>query len=130
MTPFILDEAGRTALKQIVEYGRKHPYREGTMKAIVEGRYAPAGDNEKRSCVLPINFKIVYSLEEHPGGNWCHHLSVSGGAKGKVPSLPMVEMVMAEIGFKGNVTKQYNVWLEDIDDGEKAVNILGPAEAP
>jgi hypothetical protein len=100
------------------------------MQAMMEGRVPVAGDNEQRTCFLPINFKIVYSLEEHPNGTWCHHLSVSGGAKGKVPSVPMIEMVMAEIGFKSNIGNQYRVWLEELDDGEKAVNVLGPAESP
>jgi hypothetical protein len=91
----------------------------------MEGRVQPAGDNDERSCVLPVNFRIVYSLEEHPCG-WCHHISVSGGAKGKVPSIAMVKMVMKEIGFKGDLKDQHSVWMEDLDNGEKAVNILGP----
>lgn len=128
MTPFLLDQAGIAELQRIREYGKQHPYREGTLRAIMEGRAQVAGDNDKRSCVLPVNFKIVYSLEEHPCG-WCHHISISGGAPGKVPSIPMVEMVMKEIGFKGGARQQYSVWMEDLDDGEKAVNILGPAEA-
>jgi hypothetical protein len=131
MTPFILDPAGIAELHRIRDYARKHPYREGAMKALVEGRGNPPGDNAGFSCVLPLAFRIVLTLEEHQNSTWAYHLSVSViGKPDRLPTIPMVEMVMKEIGFKGTINDQYNVWIEDLPGVGKAINVLGPAEAP
>ena len=74
---------------------------------------------------IPVGFRAVYSIEEHPIG-WCRHLSVSVSTKNRVPSVPAVEMIMHEFGFKGTITEQLNVWLEDTEP--KAANVLALLE--
>ena len=121
--PFILDDKGMAELRRIKANAEANPVSRETLKAMMEGMVDPVGDHEEYSCVLPVGFKIVYSIEEQPCGK-CRHLSVrvQGGRNNRVPNEHMVGMVMKELGFKREVRECLKVWLDE--EPVKCVNVL------
>ena len=75
---------------------------------------------------LPISYTVTFSVESgHPAG-LCRHLSMSGARRsGKAPTPEAIWMVAELLGFQGTL-KACTQWMEDIGDGDKAVNIIQP----
>jgi hypothetical protein len=77
-----------------------------------------------RHMVFPGGYRAAYSIEEQPAG-LCSHLSISvmGRAeKGKTPSPEAIKMIAEAFGVP--FPDGANVWLEEFDPGEYAVNIV------
>ena len=70
---------------------------------------------------VPIGFHVTYSQENQPPG-LCHHLSVSIDRADKMPHPETVEMILQEFGMEP-IAQSINVWIEDVDDVTKAINI-------
>jgi len=117
--PLIIDEQVLGFIKRVSDHAEANRIDFQNMKAIAESIQKPVGDNDNYVCYLPVGFRVVYSIEEHPLG-WCRHLSVSVDTVGKMPSIPAVEMIMREFGFTGTINDQLNVWVEK----ERAINVL------
>jgi hypothetical protein len=78
-------------------------------------------DDEARVEINKVNFPTMEKMmsgEVDPVG--CRHLSVSVGARHKLPNIPAVELIMKEFGFSGDIHDCLNVWIED----ERAINVI------
>lgn len=75
----------------------------------------------------PWPFFVTFSVENgHPVGT-CRHMSMSILREGRVPHLDAVGMVAKVMGFAGdNPLETCHVWIEDLSDGGKAVNVVQP----
>lgn len=72
----------------------------------------------------PYAFYVTYSVEDgHPVGR-CRHLSMSIDREGRVPSTAAVWMVAGDFGFTGELCTCEAIWVEDLSDGGKAVNLV------
>ena len=121
--PLAIDEQIRGFIKRVINYAGENRVTLSMMKEIAAGKRPPIGDNRNYVCYIPVGFRAAYSIEEHSGG-WFKHLSVSVSTKRRVPNIPTIEMLLVEFGFKGTINDQYNVYLEDIGEEEKAVNVM------
>lgn len=73
----------------------------------------------------PWPFFVTFSIENgHPAGT-CRHMSMSIMRDGRVPHPAGVWMVAEEMGFSGGL-EACRVWIEDLSDGGKAINIVQP----
>ena len=52
-------------------------------------------------------------------------MSMSSRRRGRAPTPEAVWMICEELGFVGSI-QQCRVWLEDMQDGDKAVNVAQP----
>jgi hypothetical protein len=127
MTIFYIDEAAEQELRALAERAAAKVipltsliHAVEMMKAGTPIRLVPAD----QTIMLPTGFLVTYSVEEQPGGKM-RHLSMSSPASGRAPIEAACEMVMEHLGFRTRM-RSCQVWLEDLPDGEKAINILGP----
>lgn len=99
--PLVIDDTKVANLKAFAE---AHPIFMNELIEIAEGRKQPVGDREGYSLDLPVNFKIVFSIEEHPQKNgrgtiWFKHMSMSLAIPGRCPSVSAVSLVCERLGF-------------------------------
>jgi hypothetical protein len=75
-----------------------------------------------QTIMLPVAYFVTFSIETgHPSGV-ARHMSMSVKREGRAPLPEAVWMVAQELGFVGGLA-QCAVWLENLSDGGKAVNI-------
>jgi hypothetical protein len=91
---------------------------------IKNGQAMVVGNRKEHRCVVPDNFRIVYSVEEHPlkdgsGFAKLRHASISVPDKGKLPNPHACEMIIMELGYKNRFLE----CMVDIEEG-RAVNII------
>lgn len=125
MRPLMFGEEQKKEVARVMEFAEKHAFSKAVMEKRMENVGTPPGDNPEFFCLIPVGFKCVYTIEEQPFG-WCRHLSVSVDNPDKMPSIPAVEMLMKEFGFRGKLKECY-VYIED-KIVPKAVNIIEKKE--
>jgi hypothetical protein len=106
----------------VIKNAEKNKFSKPLMYERLNGGGICPGDNKSFYCELIDGFKCVFSIEEQSFG-WCRHLSVSVNSPDKLPSIPAVELLMQEFGFKEKSLKDCRVWIEQTSP--KAINILG-----
>lgn len=75
---------------------------------------------------IPHGFAVVYTHEIQPNApppGLFHHISISVNTHGKLPSPEAVETILEAFGMQ-SLNASDGVWIEDISQGEKAVNVL------
>ena len=123
LRPLIIDEDAKTDIARVIAYAAEHPLDTKTMhRAIVHPEMA-IGNNQKHGCIVKIGYRCVYSIEDQPMGK-CRHLSVSVLGSGTAPNEAAVEMLMKEFGFTCSLTNCDSMWIEEIEDGKIAINIM------
>jgi hypothetical protein len=82
----------------------------------------------EHTCVVPVGYRCVFSIDEGEDGHWYRHLSVSVLGDGAAPNEYAVGMIMKELGFEtqfpctGKAPERLGMTLEDIG-GEKQKKI-------
>lgn len=130
-TPFVFDDRVAAILAALRDKAAAHPV---NMHVVMAKMKTAQGKREHRSAMnklsvpLPFGFMVTLSIETgHPCGT-CRHMSMSSPAQDRVPAPEAVEMVMPALGFVGGIAA-CQVWLEDLSDGGKAVNLVQPIAA-
>lgn len=130
MRPLLIDKKAKAAIQAVLTHAKSRPHTIEILKARMAGNYSTPGDEfGKYSCFLEVGFKCVYTIEEQPFG-WCHHLSISVDAPGKLPHMEAVKAIMQEFGIKKPV-KECHVYIEDCPEEKfqrQAINLLCPFE--
>lgn len=111
----------RQKFKNLVLFAEEHKFTMDHLLDISNGEGVIAGEMEEYTLEFD-RFRVVFSIEEQVPGD-VRHLSVSVNEKGKLPSIFVVEEIMNLLGFE-NALENCAISLEDLPDGEKAVNIL------
>ena len=136
--PLVLDDVTRPLIKKVMAFAEAHRIDISTMQAMVDGDVKPPGDNMNFTCVIPIGYRCVFTVEQQPAPlNWCRHLSVSV-INGPAPGEHAVNMLLKEFGmncaiepeqfkklepeFKGGWPDY--VKTEDIAKGQVAVSVI------
>ncbi len=121
--PLVIDEAARERIAAVREFAEDNFIDEQQMRRLMETGEA-IGDLDGYSVNLDFGFRVVYTIERHPGG-WMKHLSMSLNVPNRGPSPPAVDMVLEEFGFQGRVTDKSHdmvVYLEQ----DTIVNVIEP----
>jgi hypothetical protein len=132
VSALLIDDSVRAQLAALAAHALAHPVTAAQMQLLARGRVRPAGDDPAFVRDLPVNYRVVLSVEEHPqpaGGTvWLRHLSVSlrGTRKGRVPPEPAVRELLLLTGFRQPL-EECAVWTEDFGEGI-AVNVVGRLE--
>jgi hypothetical protein len=126
MRALILNDELRREIRRVVEHARANPVPLSTMKEIAAGRAPAVGYDQRFACEIPVGYRAVFSIEEHPGG-WMRHLSISV-AEGKLPHPAAIAEIMKEFGFAGGIG-DCERWVENTEDA-RAVNLVEPLDPP
>ena len=99
--PLVIDD---TKIANLKAFAEANPIFMNELIQIAEGNAKPVGDREGYGLDLPINFRVVFSIEEHPqtdgGGTvWLKHMSMSLAVPGRVPNEHAVALVCQGLGF-------------------------------
>jgi hypothetical protein len=127
MVPLVIGDEQVAELKRIKEYAEAHVYTVADMYLRKQGTLQAPGDLNAFKCMIPVGFKVVFSLEQHPqqDGSYvlARHLSVSVARHKRVPSIPAVQMIMDELGFEKPIAECI-IDMEEIGKGEMAISVL------
>jgi hypothetical protein len=121
MRPLLIDDATRTKLEQVKAHAAANPFSIDDMRELMTGRQVPAGDREGFSFEIPVGFRVVYTVEDHPSGRF-KHISISVDDPKVAPSPEAVKYIMKEMGFEFSL-EQCKVYIEE---PIPAVNVLEP----
>jgi len=123
----IIDKGVQSRIEQVKLYCEKNPLNSDDMFDINAGVKNPPGGDERHIVVIPNSYKVVYTQEHQPNAGLCHHISVSIPPP-NMPNLEAVRMVLKEFGMNPDFEKNSIVTLEDLPEGNKAVNIIEPVK--
>src|SRR6266849_9544266 len=113
MRPLVIGEEEKGKLHRIREYAEKHPYSMAEMLDLLNGEAKGAGLNPDLQCILPVDFRVVFSIEAQKHGQ-ARHLSISVPGRGKVPNEFSCLMVMDELGFQSKfIGGKCRIWLAE-----------------
>ena len=121
MVPLIINESVRAEIKRVKEYAEDHKYNIHHLHRVMKGRERPAGEDPGHCLTIPIGFRVVYSIEQHPVG-WCHHWSVSAPDPGRAISKPGLRMILDDFEFVGREPDYTHA--EQIGPNHIALNVL------
>jgi len=134
MTIFLLPSETVTALRAAVARARAKPTPWATLKEglapnqdtdtvmLDERAGLPKIEKWIETIILPFNWRVAISCEEQPAG-FLLHVSMSSPKRGKVPSPEAMQMLTEALGFDWQ-TDVARTWLEELDPGHEAVNML------
>lgn len=124
----IIGAQERASLAMLREQAARAPVH---MPALVEAMKTAQGSlkhrqqMQRQSLAIPTRYFLCFSIETGHGAGTCRHMSLSSTARGRVPTLEAVWMLAEELGFVGGLDT-CSVWIEDLSDGGKAVNVVQP----
>ena len=127
-THFLWDEGTRKTLAELRLYAEAHPIRLAEMVEMIIGIRPPICYRPEHCRRLPIGHAVIFSIERQAKGP-CRHLSVSVSTPGRLPAIPVVQLIATELGFRAaaitadSLAGQLKVWLEQIAPGHEAVNL-------
>jgi hypothetical protein len=126
-TPLLVGPEQKEALYDLRIKAAKKPV---DMQLLMEDFKDPAkravhqAQMTEQSIVIPFAFFVTFSLETgHPGGV-ARHMSMSSFKPNRLPTPEAVWMIAYELGFTGTLEACDGVWIEDLSDGGKAINVL------
>jgi hypothetical protein len=124
MRVLVIGESEKEILGKLREYAEKHVLSFDDLLDIKNGTEAVVGDREEHSCIVPQDFRVVYSIEKHPlkdGGGFAtiRHASISVPTEGKLPNVEACHMIIMELGFKNDLPD----CMISIEEG-RAINIM------
>ena len=123
--PFIIDNDVVAKIEAVKKYANEHPFTKEDLEAIM-GRYKKsAGANDNFIVIIPVDYKVVYSIEHQPFGP-AKHISMSVTGEGNWPNLVAVNEILALFDFKVRVgVPSPNLVVKMWQDKEtESINIL------
>ena len=115
-------------IRRLVDHAARNVVTRERLQQMIAGEVKPVGDEPEFTCVIPVGYRCVYSLEEQPFGV-CRHLSISVLGEGAAPNEAAVEMLATEFGFRGGLEDMAHVWTEPFGAGKIAINLLQTKDA-
>lgn len=98
MRPVVLDDAVKARIKEVIAYAREHRTTLDQMKAIMADPKLCVGDRTEYEVMIQFGVRVVYSIEQHPGG-WFHHVSISVNRPGKYIHPIVADEILALFGL-------------------------------
>lgn len=133
MSPLIFDTTTKEKIKNLCDYAIENQYTLEDMRKMSEGEKPPVGDNPKHAMLIPVGYRVVFSLEHHPMGA-CRHISISV-TTGQYPSIGAVNAIIGMFGFTHTVPTteeesdkligKFHLYVEAINNAPQyAINII------
>lgn len=128
MRVLVIGESEKVALGKVKEYAEKNVLSFDDLLDIKNGTEPVVGDRKEHSCIIPQDFRVVYSVEKHPLKNGkgfakIRHTSISVPEEGKLPNVQACEMIIMELGFKNPLQD----CILSVEEG-RAINIMEEME--
>lgn len=105
MRILIITSATKKEIEDLIDLAEQMKIPIDEMEKIAAGSLPPIGNNKLYSIEIQVGFRVVFSIEEHPGG-WFKHLSISVRGKGNWPNMNAVEAIANEFGIL-DLKRQY-----------------------
>jgi len=113
MQVWVIDDNIKADIKRVMDYAEKH-------ERSIDQFFVP-GDLKEFTCLIPIGYKVVFSIDVDSKGDKFRHLSISLGDGKKLPSIPVALSIAKEFGFLAeNITDFYDINIEN----DFAVNMI------
>lgn len=118
----------KESIKKVKEFAESHVLNFDDLLDIKNGAEPFVGNRKGHSCIIPQDFRIVFSVEMHPrkdgkGFTKLRVMSMSVPAEGKLPSVEAVQMVLPELGFTSKFEDSY-VTMENDAKGEPVAIVV------
>jgi hypothetical protein len=84
----LTDRIAEAEMEKVRKYALAHRFDLEKVKAIAQGVEAGPGDNPLFVMNLPKRVRVVFSIEQHPGG-WMNHMAISIEGKATIDQLGM-----------------------------------------
>lgn len=130
MRVLVLDDNAQAEIKRVKAFALANRRNLHAMMRTMNGQDIPGDDQNYRAEFFD-GWKVVYTVEQHPGG-WFHHFSASiipRKSKQLYPHPLSVDELLKQFSLPSAEKKSHG-WIEDIPDGSKAVNLLFPFVEP
>ena len=137
MSALVITDQLRREIQTVKTYAEQHIVDLASLQQkgeLKEGDPCPiAGDDEKHILIVPLDYKVVYSIEDQGTGmngkkglGLCRHLSMSVNKRNRLPNPISVDMMIEEFGFTNPLYKCI-VWSEQFgDQTQNAINVIEP----
>lgn len=142
--PLLITKAVQEEVARVIAFAERERYTLEELKTVYGAELVKAGtrisntetaqsrvvgDNPEHCLVIPLGYRVVYSIEEQPDPLlWCRHISISVfGPRSErcLPGIYAVEEICKLFGFRDGVEQVRGaVWQE----GERAINIVEAME--
>lgn len=113
MRPLLIDDNVKSELKSLSEYAMKNQYSLDEMLDRMNNDIEPPGDDKNFFRIIPHEFKVVMTVEEHPSGKF-RHVSISVGDRTKMPNPHACEEIVKMLDFDGEL---YDCVISGFEDG-------------
>jgi len=115
LNPLQITEEDTKEVKKVVQYAEHNKYNIEMIKEIMDGKREPAGLNSEHVKFFHVDYRVVYSIEEHPMG-WCRHLSVSVSNKDRYPNPAAVQRIMEVYGITVDINNPEEAFVYEEKD--------------
>ncbi len=124
-TPLVIDDVVRARIAQVKAWAESHRFDFANMtERMKHPRHFE--DINERIVEIPFGFRAVYSIEQQPPPtDWCHHLSFSSEAPGRVMDPRAVILLVGELGLEFPGWDKCPVYFEE-ESPRKPMNIMIP----
>jgi hypothetical protein len=123
--PFIIDDVTLAKIDTVKKYANEHPFTKEDLNIMMNGGGTPAGENENLVVIIPVDYRVVYSIE-HQSVGLSRHISISVSGNGNWPNLISVDEILALFDFRVRINDKSNdasayMWQ---DNETESINIL------
>lgn len=131
--PLIIDNQARALISVSMAHAMRSPVSHAALVEISEmAKKNPVGGlvlNRDHTVPIPACYTATYTVEEQMPGVLFRHLSVAiiDGQPDRGPHPLVMDEIMREYGFH-NDRENVQGWLETLEDGRLAVNVLEPLD--
>lgn len=100
MIPLVMTPQISSRIREIVAYAIKQENRRFDATKI-GGANVIGDEGDPYTIIIPMGFKVVFSIDGDGKGNWYRHMSVSLPSTGgtRVPHILAMQMIAKEYGF-------------------------------
>jgi len=111
MRVLVMGPPERETLKKLREHAESNVLSFDDLLDIKNKQAPVVGHRKEHVCIIPTDFRVVYSVEQHPYKQQTgdkpsfatlRHASISVPAEGKMPTPEACQMIIAELGFKSD----------------------------
>ena len=137
MGALIIDDSVRLALTGLAEHAMDNRYSLDDLMDIKNDPAKSPGFDPKFNCVVPIGYRVVFTVEEHPKTKQegsgvpetvaLRHMSMSTNKEGMLPPPYFIQEVMEILGFDSNILLNSGECMVHTKE-EGAINILEAIE--
>lgn len=122
MTVLVINDDMREEIARVRDHALTHPFNVQQVELRNIDSATSPGCDERFTCLLPKDYRCVFSIDSNRAGKTFRHLSVSIATKGRYPSPLAVNVLMKEFGFTKSL-KECCFWTEEEFE---AVNVIEP----